>query len=265
LVLAGVGCTGRTIVVVDPNTCSDSGSTSCTAHLTDDLIGFWRLDDGTGSAVARDRSLWSNDGTLTGLDPTTAWVADGPEGVALAPYGKGYVKVLDSTSIDSITDEVTVAAWVYLDGTIAAGDFATAISRQIGTTYDQHYHLSINSDHQAALYVTPARLTYIHSDSTVPSQTWVHLAGTYDGSQSHLYVGGIEVASTTATGSFAAETNPVILSGNGNAVGNVVSELFPGRLDEIMLYRRALSADEIKRIEGGALISPAAHTDAGGQ
>ena len=191
---------------------------------------------------------------------------DVEDGEALAPQGKGYVNVPPSASIDSITSEVTVAAWVYIDGTIA--DYATAISRQIGTGYNQHYHLSVNAQQAAFLFITTpaAGQVAIASPTTVPQQTWVHIAGTYDGSQSRLYVNGAEVASHATTGPFAAETNPVILSGNGNPPGNTVSELFPGRLDEVMLYRRALAPDEIARLQAGALLpSTGFHLDAGPQ
>ena len=95
-------------------------------------------------------------------------------------------------------------------------------------------------------------------------QTWVHLAGTYDGSQLRLYVNGVQVASMPGTGPFAAETNPVVLSGNGNDDPRTVSEFVPGQLDEVMLYRRALGPDEIARLESGALLpSGAFHPDAG--
>ena len=166
----------------------------------------------------------------------------------------GYVDVPSSASINSITNQVTVAAWIYLEGTIT--DYATAISRQIGTGFDQHYHLSVNAQQQAILFITTpaAGQVVIGSPMTVPQQAWVHLAGTYDGSQARLYVNGAEVNSQAATGPFAAETNPVILSGNGNDTSKAVSELVPGRLDEVMLYRRALGADEIARLKGGALL-----------
>jgi Concanavalin A-like lectin/glucanases superfamily len=254
LALAGAGCSARTIVAVDPYPCSEGGATGCAQQLLTDLIGYWRLDDAAGSATARDWSAWGNDGTLVGIDPSTAWVAGGPEGRALSVQGDGYVNVPDSASIDSITDQLTIAAWIFLQGTIA--DYATAISRQIGTGYDQHYHLSVNAQQQAILFITTpmAGQVVLGSPMTVPQQTWVHLAGTYDGSQARLYVNGTEVGNLPASGPFAAETNPVTLSGNGNGAARTVSEFVPGQLDEVMLYRRALSADEIARLESGALL-----------
>ena len=155
------------------------------------------------------------------------------------------------------------------------GTYATAISRQIGAGVEQHYHLSVNDQKQAILFITTggggagadagAEHKYvIGGPPTVPLQTWVHLAGTYDGNQLRLYVNGVQVASAAGTGPFAVETNPVVLSGNGNDNSRTVSEFVPGQLDEVMLYRRALAPDEIARLKGGALLPPgASHPDAG--
>jgi large repetitive protein len=245
-------CSPRTLVVVD---CPDGG-TSCSNGLLDSLIGWWRLNDAPGSTGARDWSGWGNDGTLSGLDPASAWVAGGPEGGTLSVQGKGYVNVPASASIDSITDQLTVAAWMNVQDPIP--DYSTAISRQLGNGFGQHYHLSINSGYQAILFITtPASGQVVLGSPTnapLPQQTWIHLAGTYDGSAARLYVNGKEVQNLPATGPFATETNPLVLSGNGNGTSFTVSEFVQGLLDEVMLYRRALSADEIARLAGGALL-----------
>ena len=274
--LVGAGCSGRTIVAVDPFPCADASAPGCpAADLLNDLIGYWRLNDAPGSTTARDYSVWGNDGTLVGVDPATAWVAGGPEGGALSPQGMGYVNVRTSASIDSIKTQVTLAAWIYLTAfPVGMANYATAISRQVGAGLEQHYHLSVNDQKQAILFITTTTADagagsgggkyVIGGPPTIPLQTWVHLAGTYDGSQLRLYVNGVQVASAAGTGPFAAETNPVVLSGNGNDPPRTVSELVHGQLDEIMLYRRALSPDEIARLESGALLpSGAFHPDAG--
>jgi large repetitive protein len=265
VLVMGAACSGSPFVAVDPYPCVDGGVSSCGPGLLNDLVGYWRLNDGTGSTTAHDWSSWGNTGTLVNLDPATAWASGGPEGVALSVQGKGYVDVAESSSIDSITNQVTAAAWIYLDQLNT--DFATAISRQIGTGFGQQYHVSINSTQQAAFYVTsPAALAYLTSPSTMPLQTWIHLAGTWDGSEARLYVDGIEVASAQLDGPLGAETNPVVLGGNGNGGSKTVSELVPGRLGDIMLYRRALAADEIARLASGPLL-PASivRLDSGGQ
>jgi hypothetical protein len=47
-------------------------------------------------------------------------------------------------------------------------------------------------------------------------------------------------------GGFSTDTTPVILGGNGNAAE--ITERFPGSIDEIALYNRALSPQEIRAL-----------------
>jgi hypothetical protein len=248
----------------DPCTTPDAGPPGCPpTGLLDNLVGYWRLDDGTGSTVAFDSSGRGNAGTLHNLDPTMAWVAGHSQG-ALAIAHTGWVQVAPSPSIDAITDHITVTAWVDLEGTITSADgWATALSRQTGTSSDQHYHLSFHEDGRPGLFlITVSGFALIFGTDMPPLGAWTHIAGVYDGAVARLYVNGAEVASQALTGSFAADTTPVILGGNGNDASGVPTELFPGRIDELMLYARALSAAEIGQLAAGALI-PVGSRDAG--
>jgi hypothetical protein len=268
------GCSQKVLTVVDP--CPDgsafSGSIGCApAGLLDDLIGWWRLDDGAGS-VAQDSSGRLNHGTLTMLDPTAAWVP-GRSGTGLAIEGNGYVNVPDltmpnlTTSIDTITEQVTLAGWGYLEGTIAAMDYATIASREDAATIDQHYHISFDDKVFPTCFLKTenggVRLTV---QTAAAHNTWIHIACTYDGSTGRLYVDGQPIAGQGAqglTGRFVADATPIILGGNGNGPDMGVTERFPGRIDEIMLYRRALSAGEIAQLHDGILFGAGSVSDAG--
>ena len=252
-------CSPRTLALVDlysdgghppPSIDGTPGGTSDTATSTTllrGLVGLWHLDDAVGSTVARDSSGNGNDGTLVGLDPAQAWVSGRLNG-ALDTNGVGYASVANSDSINSITTEVTVSAWVYFDGVISA-DYGTAISKQVGTTNEQYYHLSLYQDGTPTLFigfsasVLPVRPI---ASQPVVSKQWTHLAGTYDGSVATLYVDGVEADSLPISGVFPLDKRPVILGGNGNA--GTVTELFPGRIDEVALYNRALTPDEIQQL-----------------
>ena len=246
LLLFGSACSDRPIVAVDP----------CSSDALDGLVGYWRLNEAVDSTMARDWSGQDNTGTLLGLDPAAAWTTGGPEGGALSAQGKGYVKVPRSESIDRVVDQVTVAAWMFLQGTPV--DYATAISRQVGTTFGQTYHLSVNAQMLPWLFITtPASgQVVVRGVDAVPMQTWVHLVGTYDGAQARLYVDGQPIANGPVTGAFAPETNPVVLSGNANNVDQAIVEVIPGRVDGVLLYQRALSAGQIARLHAcGSLVS----------
>jgi hypothetical protein len=231
--------------------------------LLDNLVGHWRLDDGTGSTIAFDSSGRGNQGTLHGLDPDTAWVGGRSQG-ALAAMHAGWVEVAPSPSIDSITDRATVSAWIDLEGTITMADgWATALSRQVGAGGDQHYHISLDVNARPSLFfITASDFALIKAPDAVPRGAWTHLAGVYDGAVARLYVNGVEMASQALTGSFAPDTTPVILGGNVNDTSGVPMELVPGRIDELMLYARALTAAEIGQLASGALF-PGGPRDAG--
>jgi hypothetical protein len=250
------GCTqtldaGRN--VRDASICGDGGPGCTPTGLLDNLIGYWRLDDGAGSTIAFDSSGRGNHGALHNLDTATAWVAGRSQG-ALDLAHTGWVQVAPSPSIDSISDHITVTAWINLESAITSADgWATALSRQTGTSIDQHYHLSLDLDRKPSLFlITDAGYALIKGDP-MPMGTWIHLAGVYDGTVARLYVNGTEVVNKPLTGAFAPDTTPIILGGNGNDASGVPTELVPGRLDELMLYARALSATEVSELAAGAL------------
>lgn len=250
-VLAGA-CGGGTL---------DAGHDNPSPDLLDGLVGHWRLDDGAGT-VAADSSGRGNDGVLHDLDANSAWVGGRSRG-ALQTAHVGWVQVAPAASIDAIVDQVTVSAWVDQEGTITAADnFATALSREMGTSQDQHYHLSLLLGRPTLFITTDAGYVAPGAPDSIPRDTWVHLAGVYDGATARLYVNGAEVASEPQTGRFVPDTTPVILGGNGNDASNVPTELFPGRIDELMLFSRALSAEEIRKLAAGAAF-PGAAPDAG--
>jgi hypothetical protein len=268
VLLAGAACSTKTIIAVDPFPCSDAGITGCGPGLLDDLVGYWKLNDKAGSTTAADSSSWGNDGTLTGLDAATAWITDSsaPGGAALSIEGKGHVTVPPSSSIDSITSQVTMSAWMYLDASIT--DYATAISRQIagGSGYGQLYHVGVNNNLQPVTFITPGpesnQLTRFAA-AMVPQKKWFHIASTYNGSTVAVYLNGVQVDGGNVSGTFTAQTTPVILSGNVNA--GTVNESIPGRLAEVRLYRRALPAADIMRLYQAGLTSAPHPADAGGQ
>ena len=70
--------------------------------------------------------------------------------------------------------------------------------------------------------------------------TWSHLAATYDGTTIRLYVNGVEAGTAAGAGALPESANPLRIGGNA-----VWGEYFKGRIDEVRIYNRALSAAEI--------------------
>jgi hypothetical protein len=74
--------------------------------------------------------------------------------------------------------------------------------------------------------------------STIPSGQWTHIAGTWDGTTLRAYVNGTQEGTASLSGTLIASTQPL-------RVGWAPGAGFTGRLDEVRLYGRAISAPEL--------------------
>jgi Concanavalin A-like lectin/glucanases superfamily len=70
---------------------------------------------------------------------------------------------------------------------------------------------------------------------------WSYVAVTYDGTTLRMFVNGGQVASRHVTGAIQATREPLWIGGN-----HPYGEYFHGEIDEVRVYARALSTDEIR-------------------
>jgi hypothetical protein len=81
---------------------------------------------------------------------------------------------------------------------------------------------------------------------------WHHLAGTYDGVTVRLYVDGVEqgtgTPATSAINYALADNNTFRIGGYRSSC---VDFLFTGDIDEVQIFNRALTAQEIAAIYSG--------------
>ena len=98
--------------------------------------------------------------------------------------------------------------------------------------------------------VASANTYRVNSTSDYPfdGNTWMHVAATYDGVTIRLYINGIQEGSMAA--SIAIATNSLPLSIGAQSDGQ---RFFQGALDQVRVYNRALSADEVAGLVGGSL------------
>src|SRR4029453_16821751 len=76
--------------------------------------------------------------------------------------------------------------------------------------------------------------------AALPVNTWSHVAATYNGSMHRLYVNGAQVAAVSRSGKIGASAKPLRIGGNA-----ILGEWFSGTIDEVRVYNRALTAEEI--------------------
>jgi hypothetical protein len=205
---------------------------------TGGLVGFWKLDDGSGTTAA-DASGNDLDGTLVG---NTSWV-DGIVAGALAFDGDGdYVDLGKDPALD-ITNQITVSAWIKVDAfdrqwqtIIAKGDSAWRLQRDRN---NNTLEFACNS-----LVVPGTRWGKVSGIADVNDGRWHHVAGTYDGSQICLYVDGKLDISSTASGTIIINDQPVYIGENSEQS----NRFWNGLIDDVRIYSYALTADDIAAI-----------------
>lgn len=90
----------------------------------------------------------------------------------------------------------------------------------------------------------------LYSTNTLPYNQWYHIVAQYDGLVSKLYINGLLNTSVTTNGA-NLKSNPLeILIGGEDAVhiGSTNSSSFWGSIDDIKIYNRALSNEEIQSL-----------------
>jgi N,N-dimethylformamidase beta subunit-like, C-terminal/Concanavalin A-like lectin/glucanases superfamily/Bacterial Ig-like domain/Bacterial Ig domain/Calx-beta domain len=217
-----------------------SAGRSVTVSSTNTLVLALGFNE-TGGTTAADASNKANNGTLSGATWTTA----GKYGGALTFDGvNDLVTVADSSSLD-LSGAMTLEAWVRptaINGwesvilKEANADLAYALYADNNGNDTGGPRRPVVSVHQGTnnTFWTPG-------SSQLATNTWTHLAATYDGTALKMYVNGTLATSLPLSGSIDVTSGALRIGGN-----NIWGEWFSGQIDEVRVYSRALAPSEIQ-------------------
>ncbi len=210
--------------------------------ITDpNLIGWWKFDVGTGTNVI-DWSGNGNDGTLTN---GPQWVEGYDDGALL---------------FDGIDDTVEFANFVPpMQGTITFWINPASVGPR-GRIFGGHdaFEAYVEND-ILANQLFAGGSDYLESNATIPTNTWTHVALTYDGTshQMQIYLNGI----LDGENSQADDVWP----GGAFAFGHRAArnqEYYNGLLDDVRIYNVVLTQEDIeKTMRGDPLLAGAPNPD----
>lgn len=208
------------------------------------LVGYWPMDEGEGTD-AGDFSGYGNHAAFGGGASSPAWTS-GIRGRALVFDGSADYASMGNSAVLNPATSITVAMWIYPTAylhSIPVGRNITAGSDSVyafkwRNTGNPFWRIrdSGGSNHDLSLGVNP-RLNQ-----------WHHVAVTYDGTTMISYLNG-EQQGTPLTYS-----DTLIASTGNTEIGRgITSETFPGAVDDVRIYSRAISASEVAGLaRGGA-------------
>ena len=205
----------------------------------EDLIGYWRFDDGHGNIV-KDFSENGRNGAIIGAKWKSA-----TDGYVLDFDGaNAYVKLESDSSLDNLA-AITMIAWIY-------------------PRVDSHWHILDKGDGDKRLYaegikrMLDGRIRYsnMHAFSeskknTIILNTWQHVALTWSlkTNKIRLFHNGLEIQyriQDVGSGIVVDDSDYPYTIGTRGALGTPM--FFTGYIDEVQLYKRVLSPQEIRAI-----------------
>jgi glucose/arabinose dehydrogenase len=208
-----------------------SAQTGAPAQLPG-LVAAYGFDE-EGGSDALDASEFGNHGTLVGATRTTS----GRHGGALSFDGVDDVVVIPGSASLDLTTGMTLEAWVFPTSPLVS--WKAIVQKQV----DGWYLDANTAANRVGVGGTLSGLccAALNGTTTLPVNQWTHVAGTYDGSTLRIFVNGNLEASQPASGSLQVSSAPVRIGGNTYA-----NEFFPGRIDDVRIYDRALGEAEIE-------------------
>ncbi|MCK5062343.1 MAG: laminin G domain-containing protein, partial [Candidatus Aenigmarchaeota archaeon] len=237
-------------------TAMDTNNITAFIDWNNSLIGWWRFNEGSGN-IAYDSSSYSNDMTVYVYNESMDNWTTGKFGKALQFDGSNdYVERSFDTDFTPGTSSWTIEGWVKFPegdtGRMIVNWYRCGANPSCGGADSASYRLYIDGFNKANWYVRDdnANLEIITSSFSVADNYWHHIVGSFDPTNDlrKLYVDGIEVNSSSAViTSFSDGGLSIPLSiGRHFITGwGSPSSYFNGTIDEVKIWNRALTAEEI--------------------
>lgn len=224
---------GKTTATVNPTSNNRTG-------INSGLVGHWTFDGKNMTNItATDVSGNGNNGTLTNMTRNGSAVI-GKIGQALSFNGSSYITFPHTTALNLYP--ISFGGWFKTN--YAAGSRAGFVSKYTGGSANGWESGITNKKVYAYYFGATSDTGGPASAADFNDGKWHHSMNVVDANGMTMYVDGIVVATSSWTAAPSVTTS-VSIGRIGEAHANAD---FPGSLDDIRVYNRALSAQEVKTL-----------------
>ncbi len=205
-------------------------------------IAHWKFDETSGT-IAYD-SAGDNNGTVYGA----IWTAGQIDGALSFDGVNDYVDC--GNTFESVTGSATksIMAWVKSATTdySTAGGLILELYRKSDSSSGFYVKAKGNPATWQSFHRTSGSYTILDSGVYVTNE-WTHVALVQDGPKVDLYVNGVSEASAS-DGVAPSTSSPLNASIGAYIYRATAYACFNGSIDEVRIYDRALSAEEIREV-----------------
>ena len=214
--------------------------------IATDLVLHFEFEE-NGGATATDSTVNGNDGSWS-TAPT--WSGDAAVGshsmdFELDAGSNAFVSVSDDASLD-ISGDFSVAFWY--NATSAQANLTQLIGQY--TTGDGFFiYANANGGLHFEIDGSGELVNYQYANGFVSDGNWHHVVATRSGNDFEMYVDG-------AAGSISTASLGTVTSNEPLLIGGTASSDYEGKLDEVRLYTRALSASDVAELYAYTGVAP---------
>ncbi len=219
------GFEGRIDEVSIYKTAFDSGEAS-ELYAAGTLVLHLPLNDPPGSSEFQD-ALDQHNGACSGSACPLAGLP-GRDEMALLFDGTDDTVTVSNAGVAEI-QEITLSAWARLNGPLDGIMRLVSVGNDKASLFTEQGKLRFAIGDASSYY-------YVRDDTVLPTAEWLHIAATYDGATLRLYLDGVEIGTEAVTAT---------LKGGDTVWLSDASQALDGYLDDVRVYRRALSAAQI--------------------
>lgn len=217
--------------------------------LPPDAEGWWRLDETTGTTAAD--SVGGHDGTHMQFPATVGPLVPAAGKVAGALSFDGvndFVEVPDDPGLDfDATDDLTIDAWILIDSPLRM----PIVNKKTLASNNRGYTFMTASGVLSFEMADGTTTVTCNAGSGLNDNTWHFVAVTLERSNPaglRLYIDGLFVPGACNPTSVGSMSNNLPMHIGARPAASVGAMWWRGRLDEIEIFRRALTDTEIHEL-----------------
>ena len=154
----------------------------------------------------------------------------------------GYVETADNADLNS--PEFTVAAWIKLRREDSSGSVVCKHDWPDGKS--RGFVLRCYSPEQINFTIGAGGWKSTDGMTRVPAKQWVHVAGTFDGRHIRVFVNGRLEGTNEIKQAYTPSPIPLRIGHSAYTLEN--KRKFDGQIDDVMIWDRALSEQELRAV-----------------